>query len=149
MTLKANTHKRLRVRKSFNLPTKTKQQFKDECDINALVRRAVLNGSIHQPVTAGSYGDFATSEDYHSAVNRITEANAQFQELPSDLRARLANDPGELLRFIDDPDNLDEAVQLGLLELTDDEVRRRAEVVTPPTTTPPENTPPTPPESGE
>ena len=35
--------------------------------------------------------------------------------LPAQMRSRFNNDPAELLKFIKDPANLDEAVKLGIL----------------------------------
>lgn len=135
------------TRKHFTKPSRTKQQFQGACDINKLVADAVKNGSIHKPVSDETYGDFANADDYKSAVDKIMQANADFMEIPSDVRLRLGNDPANLLTFINDPANLEEAVQLGLLEFTPDEVQAPAEGVAPPPENPPNNTP-QPPDSG-
>jgi hypothetical protein len=37
-------------------------------------------------------------------------------QLPSDIRAKFDNDPGEFFEFCTDPKNADEMVQLGLRE---------------------------------
>lgn len=90
------------------------QQFKDDCDINSIMRRFQKTGAIdhvaaHQP----RYG-VATPTDYHSAMNIITNAQSMFADLPSGLRRKFNGDPSELLKFVQDPKNADEAKELGL-----------------------------------
>lgn len=90
------------------------QQFKDDCDINSIMRKFQKTGAIdhvakHQPV----YG-VATPMDYHEAMNTITAAQSMFADLPSSLRRRFNGDPAELLEFVQNPDNADEAKELGL-----------------------------------
>jgi len=62
----------------------------------------------------GSFGDFTSYDDYHSSLNQIIEAQDAFEALPSSMRKRFGNDPGELLAFLEDPANNEEAVKLGL-----------------------------------
>jgi hypothetical protein len=50
--------------------------------------------------------------------------------LPADLRARFSNNPEELINFLDNPENKDEAIRLGLLDqkLIENEVKIEAEI---------------------
>ena len=98
-------------------PTMTQQQFKDEADINRLVDRFLRTGEVPPVDGRAMYGDFIDVPDgYQAALNAVIEAQAGFDALPSKIRQRFDNDPAELLSFLQDPKNLDEAVELGLLE---------------------------------
>jgi len=92
------------------------QQFAEECDINTIVRRFGLTGELPQNLRMPVSGDFTQVGDFHSAMNLVRQAEEGFMELPGELRARFHHDPGELLSFLDDPANRDEAVKLGLVQ---------------------------------
>lgn len=102
----------------FEGPGRTKQSFRDECDINTILRKYVKSGFLsHVRDNPGQYGDFSDVDDYHTALNKICEANEGFLTLPSELRSRFSNDPSELIAFLANPDNRDEAIALGLIEV--------------------------------
>lgn len=69
-----------------------------------------------------------TAPDFHAAHNKLIEAQVQFAGLPARVRSRFNNEPYQLLRFVEDPQNHAEAVLLGLAEPTYEEVQimRRA-----------------------
>lgn len=97
--------------------TPVQQQFKQDADINELVRRFGLLGKVPEPVTDPRYyGDVADMPDLRTALERIRDAKDRFAALPSRVRTRFRNDPAELFAFLDDPSNRDEAVKLGLLK---------------------------------
>jgi phage internal scaffolding protein len=91
------------------------QQFKDECDINNIMQKFGMTGLIPQTPLEPTYGDFTGVNDYHSALNAIIAAEAQFDALPAHLRARFDNDPSNLIDFMENPDNRSEAEKLGLI----------------------------------
>lgn len=97
-------------------PDKTLQQFKEEVDLNTMIRRFGVTG---QPPTASSrtpfYGDFSNVPDYQTALNAVRAAEDGFAALPAAVRERFGNNPGALLDFIGDDANYDEAVKLGLI----------------------------------
>lgn len=97
---------------------RTQQQFKDECDINVIVRRHLANGDPGRFVKAqvGTYGDFYEAPDFQMAQDILVESRAQFEALPARIRDRFRNEPAELLAFVMDKDNLEEARKLGLLK---------------------------------
>ncbi|AXH78148.1 MAG: internal scaffolding protein [Microviridae sp.] len=104
------------VRKSFSLPTMAKQSFQAECDINNIMKKYETTGLIsHTNKIQGAYGDFTGVSDYHDAINRVHSANDAFMALPSKIRARFMNEPGNFLAFCEDPANEAEAIALGLL----------------------------------
>lgn len=97
-------------------PGMTQGQFKDECDIKRIVGRYQRTGVLPQFKPGGRYGDFSEVGDYMEALGRVELARAAFASLSSDVRKRFRNDPGELVAFLQDPANRDEAVKLGLVE---------------------------------
>jgi len=92
------------------------QHMRDECDINVIVERFGVTG--HLPVKAiePSYGDFSGVTDYHTALNKIKAAEAEFMALPAKLRAKFDHNPNALLNFLENEANRDEAIQLGLID---------------------------------
>ena len=97
--------------------SRTKQQFKDECDINNIMAKYMKTGTIefrnkYEP----RYGD-VTGEDFQIAMNIVADARAMFLDLPSHVRERFDNDPAQFLDFVGDKANYDEARELGLLSV--------------------------------
>ncbi|QXP07986.1 MAG: internal scaffolding protein [Arizlama microvirus] len=98
-------------------PSKTKQSFADECDINNVLKRYASTGQL--PSIAKSnprYGDFSSPSDYQNSLNTVLYANEQFSSLPSSVRSKFQNDPIEFLQFAQNPENGAELVKLGLAE---------------------------------
>lgn len=93
----------------------TRQEFKDDADINVLVRRFGVTGALPPPAPPEAYGDFSGVEDFQTAMLELQYAEGRFMELRSDIRERFQNSPGELLAFLSDEANHDEAVELGLI----------------------------------
>lgn len=75
------------------------QHFQDEVDINTIVRRFGLTRAMPGGVGEGVYGDFTEISDYESAVEKVERARSSFMKLPADVRERVHNDPGELIRL--------------------------------------------------
>lgn len=108
---------------------RTQQQFKEEVDINEIVRRFGLTGELPDVVRVPQYGDFTSVVDFQTALNAVRSAAEGFLELPAQLRLRFNNDPQVLLEFMADPANRDEAVKLGLVNKPPEVTR---DVVAPP-----------------
>ena len=96
--------------------SRTKQSFKKQSDINVIMKKYERTGLITHTKQNGAYGDFSDVKDYHAALNAIYEANEGFMTLPASLRKRFGNDPAQLIEFLNDANNLEEAVELGLVE---------------------------------
>ena len=95
----------------------TQQSFKEDCDINTIVRRFGLTGQLPQDVRAPTYGDFTAVTDFHSAMNALREAQEAFMLMPAEVRERFRNDPGAFVDFCSDPANAEEARKLGLVDV--------------------------------
>lgn len=96
-------------------PTRTKQEFRDETDINTLLRRFSVTGELPTGVRMPTYGDFDIVMDFQSAANAIAQANEAFEQMPAEVRRRFDNDPERFVAFCSDRDNLAEARKLGLV----------------------------------
>lgn len=95
---------------------RTKQSFKDECDINKVMKRFEKTGVIgHVAKVQGRYGDFLGYEEYHQVMSKVALVQQMFESLPAKLRKRFANDPAEFLEFAQDTANAEELREMGLL----------------------------------
>lgn len=94
----------------------TEQEHLEETDINYIAERFMKTGMMPHVLKMPTYGDFSGIFDFQSAMNIIQEAKQEFMSLPAKIRARFNNDPNELIKFIEDPDNKDEAIRLGFIE---------------------------------
>lgn len=97
-------------------PSRTQQQFKEEVDINTIVRRFGLTGKLPDDVAVPQFGDFENVVDFHTAMMAVRQAQEQFDALPGELRFRFQNDPNAMMYFLADANNRDEARKLGLLK---------------------------------
>jgi len=79
--------------------SRVQQHFRDEVDINTIVRRFGVSGS--WPVTAqtGVYGDFSGITDFETAVEKIEGVRERFSKLPAHLRERFDNSPAKLIKL--------------------------------------------------
>lgn len=97
-------------------PVRTKQSFRDACDMNKILAMAEQSGLVnHVNTTGGSYLDCSNVVDYQTAVNLVNDAEDAFNALPAAIRKRFENDPAEILAFLGDEKNLDEAIEIGLI----------------------------------
>jgi len=130
-----------RVQLTCSTKGRTKQAFKDECDINIIIKRFMRTGVLdftqkNQP----RYGD-CTGMEYQKAVQTVADAKTLFNELPAELRSRFDNEPALFLDFVQDERNMEEARELGLLKPVEPP---KAEVAIPPAPPPSKVAPATP-----
>lgn len=101
-------------------PDRSKQSFKDQCDINFIMGRYLRSGNIdwlsrHD----GVFGE-VPAQTFHDAMNIVAKAKEMFADLPAEVRKRFANSPEEFLKFSQASDkdgvllNIDELRKLGL-----------------------------------
>lgn len=112
-----NYFSRERVVKLTAGESRTQQHFKRECDINNIMAKYQKTGLItHYKEHGPRYGDFIGFQDYQTSMNQILDANEAFESLPATVRKRFQNDPSRFLEFIQDADNVDEMIEMGLAE---------------------------------
>lgn len=111
----ANPWTRVRVAKHFTEPSLAKQSFKNECDINNIMRKFEKDGLMdHLNTHKGEYGDFIGYQDYQTSINRVLEAQEAFLTIPAKVRYQFKNNPAEFLEFAQNPENFDQMVEMGL-----------------------------------
>jgi len=109
---------RLRVSIAFTGEGRTKQSFKDECDINVLMAKYLRTGLMtHVNKMLPQFKD-VEGIDFQAAQNLIADAYSMFEGIPSTVRARFDHDPGKLLDWVHNPANAEEAASLGFLDLS-------------------------------
>jgi len=81
----------------------TQQQFKDECDMNRIVRNA-MRGIAPRHLNPGvpHFDDFSEVPDLMTAYDLVAKAEEAFSSLPAALRAELGNDPARITELSDD-----------------------------------------------
>lgn len=115
ISVRKNKYNSRRVISLNSEPTRTQQQFKNDVNVNNIMKKYHRTREItHLNSRQGKYADISTAQDYFDSMNVISNATSAFNQLPSDIRKRFHNDPGALLEFIHNPENYDEAVKLGI-----------------------------------
>lgn len=99
-------------------PSLTLQGPAAEADLNNIVKTYGGPGAFPKPpqvMDPAYYGEVSDVTSLQSALDVIRESRARFDALPARLRAEFDNSPAVLWEFLQSPENLDEAVKLGLL----------------------------------
>lgn len=105
-------------------PSLTSQEFKEECNINVLLKKYAVQANllgmplsevIPQP-SAENFGDFTNVEEFQQSMNRVAEVKGMFDALPSDIRQRCGNDPANFLRMCQDENNFKEFADRGIFD---------------------------------
>lgn len=93
----------------------TQQHFKAEVDVHNILKQYDRTGLItHVNEAAAAYGDYTEINEYKESLERVIAAQDAFSEIPSHIRKRFGNDPGEFFEFVTNPANHDELVNMGL-----------------------------------
>ncbi|AXH76408.1 MAG: internal scaffolding protein [Microviridae sp.] len=94
-------------------PSMTQQNFQEECDINYILRKYAATGILDN-IGPGEYLDLDENYDYHQAIEILNKVDGTFGQLPSKIRDYFKNDPGEYLLFVQNPDNKEKGIELGI-----------------------------------
>lgn len=74
-------------------PSLTKQEFKEDADINVILERFLKTGQVPAMVLPEHFADNTTRKTYFEAATAAAEANDLFYRLPPALRGEHLNDP--------------------------------------------------------
>lgn len=98
-------------------PSLARQEFAEESDINNIIDQYETNGILPDTRPEGLYADFTDPvlSNYQEAQNIVVGARELFERLPAKIRERFHNDAASLIEFVQDPDNRDEAIRLGIV----------------------------------
>lgn len=113
--------------------SKTSQVFRDDCDINSIVKRYLQN---NQPIPTRDveslYGEVSVTS-LLEAKELCERSSSVFNSLPADVRKSFDNDVTKMLSWLGDKSNEEVAAQLGLFSVKSKEINdfSQADVVNP------------------
>lgn len=97
-------------------PSRTRQEFAEECDVNVLMKRYERTGVLPQfgAERKAMYLDLASVPTFHEAMDVLVQAEYAFGRLPAAVRKEFDNDPGKFVAFAEDRKNLEQMRKWGL-----------------------------------
>lgn len=99
-------------------PARTKQSFKDECDIKNIINlynKTGLTTHINQKPQQNI--DHTQIPNYQDTLNFVTNIQQQYDQLPQEIKQRFTTTT-QLSNFLENSENHEEAQKLGLLPPT-------------------------------
>jgi len=132
----AYSTERVRVQLHFPASGRTKQSFKDECDINLIMKRFEKTGILPETQQRVEQYLDASEFDFQASMEYVANAKSMFEQIPAKIRDQFDNNPAKFVEFCENPKNLPELTQMGLA------TKRPAQAT--PVATPPPPTQPTP-----
>ncbi|QCQ84826.1 internal scaffolding protein [Blackfly microvirus SF02] len=97
-------------------PSRTRQEFAEECDVNTIMKRYETTGTIsHFNDGTPQYLDLTeVPQDLLGALEFLKEAEAAFMRLPAHVRREFDNSAPRFVEFAEDGANLDKLREWGL-----------------------------------
>ncbi len=93
------------------LDGRTKQSFKDECDINLIMQRAAQGATIsHLSKYEGSYSDYS-DYDFFEETRKLTKGREIFDDLPAEIRREFGQSPAAFFEYVNNPENIDKLAE--------------------------------------
>ena len=93
------------------------QSHKADVDINNIVKRhgrSLMQDYVKRLQSEEFRFDDVTGNDFQEAMIKVRKAQATFDRLPSDIRAKFGHNPAEFMDFVQNPDNGSQLVEMGL-----------------------------------
>ncbi|AXL15212.1 internal scaffolding protein [Microviridae sp.] len=109
-TVTLNPRKRVQI--SFTKPTLTKQSFKQECDINYIVKKFQTTGQLPISNTLEPQFGNAPTIDLKESLDLVKNLHREFDELPAKIKAVFGNDPSNYGQFLSDYEELPESLSM-------------------------------------
>jgi hypothetical protein len=99
-----------------NLPSLTRQEFADECDINKLMAQFEKTGIFPGAMNSATpqYLDVSNVPDLMQAHEILQTATQSFMSLPATVRRDFDNDPIKFISFAENPESLPKLREWGL-----------------------------------
>lgn len=99
-----------------DLPSLTRQEFADECDVNNLMARFEASGILPSNMNTAEprYLDVSNVPDLPTALGMLADATDAFMALPATVRRDFDNDPVKFIQFAENPDNIEKMRGWGL-----------------------------------
>lgn len=118
-----------------DLPSLTRQEFADECDINKLMEKYEKTGILPSNMNSMSprYLDVSDVPDFRSALDMLNASTEAFMSLPAKVRKEFDNDPVQFVDFAQNPENITKMREWGLAPPEAlPEPPQRVEIINPP-----------------
>ena len=103
---------------SSNKPSLTVQAAGVEADINNIMAKYMKTGVISPDVISrrqAVFTDIGKFGDYGTLLDAVCAVQEEFDSLKPEIRERFGNSPEELINWLQDSANYDEAVRYGLM----------------------------------
>lgn len=94
----------------------TVQSQVSETDINAMSAKYLKSRMAGNPQGRKPMFIEVPSASFHEMMNKVARIRQDFERLSAKLRRRFMDDPGVMLAFVENPDNREECVKLGLID---------------------------------
>lgn len=117
----------------FDEPSRTRQEFAEECDINRLMEKFEATGVIsHVNTRQPMYLDLGDGVlPLQEALDTVRAANDAFMSLPARARAEFENDPVKFVEFCQKEENFPRLVEWGLAEVRDPDPAAKVVIANP------------------
>jgi len=96
-------------------PTLAQQSFKDEVNINTIMRKFAMSGELPEKIRPVMLEEYDEVFDFQTAMNTVRRAQEEFMKMPSGVRARFQNNPQIFTDFLAREENRTEAEKMGLV----------------------------------
>lgn len=101
---------------SSDLPSMTKQEFKNDVNMNSIMKRYRSTGILPVSNAKAVFGDFSKVYDYQTAVQKVMEIDEEFLKLPSHVRERYGNNPDMFMQAISNHQGLQALINEGIIK---------------------------------
>lgn len=92
------------------------QADREDADINSIVKRFLKSGQLPPSVKGNPfYGDVSEFGNLQESLMKVQEAHDLFMQYPAEMRERFDNKAENLIDFLADEGNREEALKLGLI----------------------------------
>lgn len=104
-----------RTATTCEVESRTQQQFADETNINKIMERYGITGTVPTNVRPVLPDEYEEVFDFQTAVNTVRKAQESFMQMPAGVRQRFSNNPQIFTEFFMQEENRAEAEKWGLV----------------------------------
>lgn len=108
-----------------------KQADKDRACIHQILKRAAHGVPVPTMRAQPMSGELPSVETFHEAMGHVAKASQAFDALPVKVREKFSHNPAEFLKFVSNPENIEDMVELGLATIRKDAPIPKVEIVNP------------------
>lgn len=94
----------------------TSQSPAEEVDINRIVSKIQKGKPVLVSNGEPFYGDVSEFKGLAESFQMIQDSEDLFMQYPADIREKFGNDPVQFVEFLEDPNNYEDALKMGLVK---------------------------------